>query len=107
MPITRSGYADNRAARRAQYDSPTHRNMRAAIAATVNVGLEMCARCGNQIKRGDKWDLDHADDRLGYLGASHASCNRSAGARHGGAGGASKNLSGGDSPPHLAAKLTL
>jgi hypothetical protein len=40
-----------------------------------------CARCGRRIEPGQQWHLDHHDDRrLGYLGASHASCNARAGA---------------------------
>jgi len=37
-----------------------------------------CARCGEPILVGDAWHLDHEDDRLGYLGPSHATCNLSA-----------------------------
>ena len=36
-----------------------------------------CARCGGQMFHGQALDLDHTDDRTGYLGLSHASCNRS------------------------------
>lgn len=40
-----------------------------------------CARCGNPILDGEPIDLDHADNGDGYLGWSHASCNRRAGGR--------------------------
>ncbi|MGH8835719.1 MAG: hypothetical protein ACRDWG_12120 [Actinomycetes bacterium] len=44
-----------------------------------------CARCGRPILPGQPVDLDHTDDRAGYLGWSHRRCNRSAGARKGNA----------------------
>jgi hypothetical protein len=42
-----------------------------------------CARCGVPIAPGQAWDLDHDDDRAGYRGPAHASCNRRAGGRLG------------------------
>lgn len=36
-----------------------------------------CARCGGAMRYGTPVDLDHTDDRTGYLGLSHSSCNRS------------------------------
>jgi hypothetical protein len=36
-----------------------------------------CARCRGPMLDGQALDLDHNDDRTGYLGLSHASCNRS------------------------------
>jgi hypothetical protein len=44
-----------------------------------------CPRCGLPMLPGQALDLDHRDDRAGYLGCSHAKCNRAAGARKGNA----------------------
>jgi len=44
-----------------------------------------CARCGRPLLPGQPLDLDHHDDRTGYLGYSHQTCNRAAGARKGNA----------------------
>jgi hypothetical protein len=44
-----------------------------------------CQRCHQPIRAGELWELDHTDDRTGYLGASHRSCNRRAGAAKGNA----------------------
>jgi hypothetical protein len=44
-----------------------------------------CPRCGLPMLPGQALDLDHTDDRAGYLGMSHAICNRRAGGRLGAA----------------------
>lgn len=46
---------------------------------------QLCARCGRPMLPGQALDLDHADDRPGWLGFSHAKCNRQAGGRKGSA----------------------
>jgi hypothetical protein len=62
-----------------------HRKLRAGVARVVEAGEAVCARCGRPIRAGEDWDLDHSTDRTGYLGPSHRSCNRQAGARNGAA----------------------
>ena len=42
-----------------------------------------CTRCGRPLRPGQDLHLDHTDDRTGYAGFAHASCNRKAGARKG------------------------
>lgn len=37
-----------------------------------------CSRCHEPITSTDEWQLDHNDDRTGYLGPSHKGCNLSA-----------------------------
>jgi len=57
------------------YDQ-AHKRLRARWAREVATGRVGCARCGDLIAPDEPWDLDHADDRAGYLGPSHARCNR-------------------------------
>lgn len=53
-----------------------HRKQRLAALASFRFG-DPCARCGQpMLDPPEKLDLDHTDDRTGYLGLSHASCNR-------------------------------
>jgi hypothetical protein len=42
-------------------------------------------RCGRPVRPGEAWDLDHSDDRAGYLGVAHRQCNRPAGGQLGAA----------------------
>jgi hypothetical protein len=64
-----------------------HKALRKAWARTVAMGGVRCARAddcpypGGLIQPGQAWDLDHTDDRSGYLGPSHRSCNRRAAAQ--------------------------
>jgi hypothetical protein len=53
--------------------------MRERLAPVVATGTVNCARCGEMIEPGAKWELDHKDDGRGWLGPSHAKCNRRAG----------------------------
>ena len=63
---------------------PEPRRLRAEVARVVEAGRALCARCGGSIAPGTRWDLDHSDDRMGYIGPSHVRCNRAtAGGRKG------------------------
>jgi hypothetical protein len=53
-----------------------HKQHRKAWARLVATGSEKCRRCGNLIGKDEPFDLDHTDDRTGYLGPSHQRCNR-------------------------------
>jgi hypothetical protein len=55
-----------------------HQKERQRWKAVVDAGRAVCARCHRPILPGQAWDLDHNWDRTGYLGPSHARCNRGA-----------------------------
>jgi hypothetical protein len=57
------------------YDA-AHDRLRRHWARKVAHGNVTCARCGRRISPLERWDLDHTDDRSGYLGPSHVACNR-------------------------------
>lgn len=40
-----------------------------------------CLKCGQTMRHGQPLDLGHTEDRTGYTGMEHATCNRRAGAR--------------------------
>lgn len=78
MPIVRSGYAKPKGTPAERGYGTAHRRARQRIAHHVNTGNATCARCGQPIRPGQPWDLDHTDDRTSYLGPSHRHCNRGA-----------------------------
>jgi hypothetical protein len=47
-----------------------HRPLGAQVKSRVLAGLAICARCGEPIRPDEPWDLDHRDDRRGYLAPS-------------------------------------
>lgn len=64
------------------YDG-AHDRERARWVPKVNAGLVDCARCGGPIEPGRPWDLGHTDDRSGWSGPEHVTCNRKAGGANG------------------------
>lgn len=58
-----------------------HQEERKRWLTIVKRGDAICARCGWTIAPDAPFDLDHTDDRLGYLGVSHRRCNRRAGGK--------------------------
>ena len=56
-----------------------HQVTRRQVEPLVRSGRAVCTRCGLSIDPLEPWDLDHTEDRRGYLGLAHRRCNRSAG----------------------------
>jgi hypothetical protein len=57
-----------------------HQRLRQQWEREVEAGGVRCARCHLPIQPGERWELDHRDDRNGYLGPSHRLCNGQAAA---------------------------
>lgn len=64
-----------------------HKAMRERLRLTIENGaaVVLCARCRRRILPGEPWDLGHTDDRMGWTGPEHRSCNRLAGGKQGAA----------------------
>jgi hypothetical protein len=68
------------------YDA-THDRLRArwaplVAAVRVHCHAAVCVEQGGRlILPGQPWDLGHTDDRAGWTGPEHATCNRSAGGK--------------------------
>jgi len=57
------------------------RTLLLALADRVAAGItDLCPRCQHPIHPNQPLDLDHTDDRSGYRGLAHRTCNRRAGA---------------------------
>jgi hypothetical protein len=54
----------------------THKRLREHWANSIRHSTVLCSRCGKPIGTDENWDLDHTDDRQGYRGPSHSTCNR-------------------------------
>ena len=52
-----------------------HVARRQQLEPLVATGQVIRCRCNELIQPGQPWHLDHRDDRRGYLGPSHATCN--------------------------------
>ena len=60
-----------------------HKAERKRWEPVLQSGRVACSRCGFPIFHDQAWHLDHRDDKLGWLGPSHASCNLKAAAKRG------------------------
>jgi len=67
---------------RGRTNTAAHKRARKlALADLARRPGQPCARCGQPMYVSQLLDLDHTDDRAGYLGLSHRSCNRRDGQR--------------------------
>ena len=67
-----------RGSKQARGYGQSHVKERAKWAAIIARMPVLCSRCRQPISAGMDWHLDHTDDRHGYRGPSHATCNLSA-----------------------------
>jgi hypothetical protein len=70
-----AGRKKRQLSRHARGYTNAHVVRRRQLEPLVATGQVRCCRCGQLIEPGQAWLLDHRDDRRGYLGPSHATCN--------------------------------
>lgn len=58
-----------------------HQKLRNEWKPRVERGEVPCARCGQLIEPGARWNLGHTDDRTGWTGPEHPLCNQRASAK--------------------------
>ncbi len=67
---------------RGQTNTGPHKTLRKKLIADLaRRPGQPCSRCGLPMYVSQLLDLDHTDDRTGYLGLAHRSCNRRDGQR--------------------------
>jgi hypothetical protein len=76
-----SANGKRKASRHARGYTNAHVARRRQQEPLVATGRVACCRCGELIQPEQAWHLDHRDDRRGYLGPSHATCNMRAAAQ--------------------------
>jgi hypothetical protein len=70
-----------RGTRQARGYDTAHQLERDRWTPQVNTGTITCARCGQPIRPGQRWQLGHTDDRTAWTGPEHGACNEAAGGR--------------------------
>jgi hypothetical protein len=67
--------AKQKASRHLRGYGSAHDARRRQVKPLVDSGNAICSRCANPISPHERWHLDHADNRQGYIGVAHAYCN--------------------------------
>ncbi len=65
----------NRRSTEARGYGKAHQELRRRWKLHMAVYGDNCARCGGWMPPGSAFHLDHSDDRKGYIGVSHPTCN--------------------------------
>lgn len=80
-PTHRRAKEQSRGNRHARGYGNDHDKARAEWAPLVATGNVKCWRCKDYLPSDQPWDLGHRDDRTGYAGPEHPSCNRATAGR--------------------------
>lgn len=78
-PEHQAQYEQRRGTRHERGYGSRHDAERSKWAPLVESGTVRCVRCGKYVDPSHRWSPDHNEDRTGYLGVAHATCNLRAG----------------------------